>query len=195
MGREFELKFQATKAQYDALQADFSGFQETRMETTYYDSPFRRLSILHWTLRRRMENGVSVCTLKIPSGDGGRGEWEVECGSIMQAVPLLCQAGAPMELMANTVSGVIEVCGARFTRLSLMLATGDGTAELALDEGVLLGGGREIPLMEVELEHKSGSEEETLRLAKYLAARYGLVSETRSKYARALAASAGNARG
>ena len=28
MGREFELKFQATQAQLDALKADFSGFQE-----------------------------------------------------------------------------------------------------------------------------------------------------------------------
>ena len=188
MGREFELKFQATQDQFAALQRDFSGFAETKMETTYYDSPYRALGMRHWTLRRRMENGVSVCTLKIPTGDGGRGEWEVECGSIMQAIPRLCKAGAPLELMERTVNGVIPVCGARFTRLSALIPTGDGTAELALDEGVLLGGGREIPLMEVELEHKSGSEPETVLLARYLATRYGLVPEKRSKFARALAA-------
>lgn len=186
MGREFELKFQATQAQFAALQADFPHLKPIEMETTYYDSPFRRLGILHWTLRRRYENGVSVCTLKIPQEGGGKGEWEVECGNIMAAIPQLCQKGAPMELMAVTVSGVIEVCGAKFTRLAGMLDTADGTAELALDQGVLLGGGQEMPLREVEVEHKSGSEAATMQLAAFLASKYGLVPEPRSKFARAL---------
>ena len=191
MGREFEKKFRATEDQFAALLADFDGLTETQMETTYYDSPFRRLGILRWTLRRRMENGVSVCTLKTPAEDGARNEWEVECGSIMQAIPMLCKQGAPMELMAVTVSGIIPVCGARFTRWSKQLSLEDCTVELALDQGILTGGGRECPLLEVEVECKSGSEEGAALFARVLAARYGLTPEPKSKFARALALAAG----
>ena len=191
MGREFEKKFRATEDQFAALLADFDGLTETQMETTYYDSPFRRLGILHWTLRRRMENGVSVCTLKTPAENGARNEWEVECGNIMQAIPMLCKQGAPMELMAVTVSGMIPVCGAKFTRLSKQLSMEDCVVELALDKGILTGGSRECPLLEVEVECKSGSEEAAALFAKVLAAKYGLIPEGKSKFARALALAAG----
>ena len=192
MGREFEKKFKATEEQFAAILADFTDLVETRMETTYYDSPFRRLSALHWTLRRRMENETSVCTLKTPTADGARNEWEVQCASIMQAIPMLCKLGAPMELMAATVSGIIPVCGARFTRLSRQITFEDCTLELALDRGVLTGGGKEVPLLEVEVECKEGSEDSAALYARVLATKYGLVPEEKSKFARALALAAGN---
>ena len=190
MGRELEWKYKADPAQFASLLADFSGLTETAMETTYYDSPFRRLGILRWTLRRRMENGVSVCTLKTPAEDGSRNEWEVNCGNIMAAIPKLCQLGAPMELMAVSVSGVIPVCGARFTRKSRLMTLADCTLELALDQGILTGNGREQSLMEVEVEYKSGSEEAAVRFAAELAAKYGLETEAKSKFARAMALAA-----
>ena len=59
-------------------------------------------------------------------------------------------------------------------------------AELALDSGVLLGGGKEIALQEVELELKAGSEEALLALAKTVAAAYELTPEQASKFRRAL---------
>ena len=57
--------------------------------------------------------------------------------------------------------------------------------EIALDEGVLLGGGRELPIREVEVELKSGSEEAAVAFAKELAAAYGLLPENKSKFRRA----------
>jgi len=191
MGREFERKYSATEEQFAALRRDFDGLAETKMETTYYDSPFRRLGVLRWTLRRRMENGTAVCTLKTPAENGARNEWEVQCGNIMQAIPMLCKQGAPMELMAVTVSGVIPVCGAKFTRLSKQVTLEDCVVELALDSGVLTGNGQERALMEVEVECKSGSEEAAAFYAGILAARYGLTPEPKSKFARALALAAG----
>lgn len=193
MGREFERKFAATEEQFAALKRDFGKLTQINMETTYYDSPFRRLGVLRWTLRRRMENGVSVCTLKTPAENGARNEWEVNCGNIMSAIPMLCKLGAPMELMAVTVSGIIPVCGAKFTRLSKTLTLEDCTVELALDAGILTGGGREQPLLEVEVECKDGSEEAAALYARLLAEKYGLTSEDRSKYARALSLAAGEA--
>jgi len=63
----------------------------------------------------------------------------------------------------------------------------EGIVELALDEGILMGGGKEIPLCEVEVELKSGDIRFCDLFAKTLAARFGLTPETKSKFRRALA--------
>ena len=186
MGREFELKYRATEEQLKNIEAIFGGFREIRMETTYYDAPDGIFSRLHWTLRRRMENGVSVCTLKSNLSDGSRGEWEVEWGDILSAVPRLIAMGAPKELEEYTRDGVSPTCGARFTRKALTLAAGDGTVELALDQGQLLGGGQALPFAEVEVELKQGRDEDAVAFAQALAARFGLTQEPKSKLRRAL---------
>ena len=191
MGREFELKFQATAAQFAALKADFPHLHPIEMETTYYDTFDGKFGNYHWTFRRRMENGRSVCALKIPGQDGGTGEWEVEESSIIRAVPKLCRLGAPWLLMELTVSGVVPVCGARFTRLAGLIGEGSWAVELALDEGSLTGGSRECPLREVEVELKSGTDAEAVAFASLLANKYGLIPEKRSKIARAMALARG----
>ena len=100
MGREFELKFRANKDVIDKIQKKFPGFSTIQMETAYYDTPGRDLSLRRWTLRRRMENGASVCTLKTPLGDGSRGEWEVLCDTIEAGVLELCKLQIPDGLAA-----------------------------------------------------------------------------------------------
>ena len=186
MGREFELKYRATEEQLKNIEAIFGGFREIRMETTYYDAPDGIFSRLHWTLRRRMENGVSVCTLKSNLSDGSRGEWEAEWDDILSAVPRLIAMGAPKELEEYTRDGVSPTCGARFTRKALILAAGDGTVELALDQGQLLGGGQALPFAEVEVELKQGRDEEAVAFAQTLVSRFGLTQEPKSKLRRAL---------
>ena len=54
--------------------------------------------------------------------------------------------GAPKELYGFLQAGFIPVCGARFTRLAGLIDAPGCTVELALDEGFLLGGGKEQPL-------------------------------------------------
>ena len=186
MGREFELKYRADEGKIAAIREKYGAFSAISMETTYYDTPDRRLGQLRWTLRRRFENGTSVCTVKTPAKDGGRGEWETECEHVLDAVPQLCDLGAPAVLISLTMDGVEEVCGARFTRLAKTVELEGCTVEIALDEGCLLGGGREIPLCEVEVELKSGSQETAVAFAKALAAEFGLQPETASKFKRAL---------
>ena len=186
MGREFELKFSCSRDAFRKLLSDHAPFSPIAMETTYYDTIDGKFSNRRWTLRRRYENGKSICTLKTPAEGGGRCEWEVEAGGIMGRIPKLCKLGAPMLLMELTVSGVIEVCGAKFTRQAKVLEIPGATVELALDEGILTGGGREMPLLEVEVEVKSGSEEAATAFAATLAQEYGLTVENKSKYRRAL---------
>ena len=187
MGKEFEIKFAATPAQLAALEAAFQPLTPISMETTYYDALDGSLSARHITLRRRMENGISVCTVKTPLDGLGRGEWDTECSRIEEAVPVLCKLCCTEDLPLLTRSGIVEVCGARFLRKCATLHSHGCTLELALDEGVLLGGSQEIPLCEVEVELKEGNEEDALLFARILAAKYGLKQENRSKFRRALA--------
>ena len=199
MGVEFELKFRATPEQLDKVEQGISGaVQVIQMETTYYDTADGALSQRKYTLRRRMENGVSVCTLKTPemrNAEGsvpytrndapGRREFEVNCDSIEKAIPELCKLSG-VGLTALTAGGVAPVCGARFTRVASTLELPECTVEIALDRGVLLGGGREIPLCEMEVELKSGSRESAALYAMALAQTYGMKSEKHSKFRRAL---------
>ena len=187
MGREFELKYASDPAQQEKILEDLGEFITICMETSYYDTPDGALAARKITLRRRMEGKKSVCTLKTPSSNGGRGEWELECDNIRVAIPELCKLSGWKHLSVLTYDGVEEVCGAKFTRLAKTLSLPECTVEIALDHGVLVGGGKEIPLCEVEVELKSGSEEAAVAFARELAAEYGLCSEEKSKFRRALA--------
>lgn len=187
MGREFELKYRADAAQIAAIREKYGEFAPISMETTYYDTPDLKLSFHQWTLRRRLENGVSVCTFKKPLEDGSRGEWEVTGDNIMQAVMELCQAGATWELMRATAGGLMPLCGAKFTRLAKTLELETCTVELALDQGVLTGRNRELAFAEVEVELKSGDEAAAAAFAAALADEFGLPPEPLSKFARAMA--------
>lgn len=186
MGREFELKYMASEEQLAAIEGAFESFHVIRMETTYYDAPDGVLRALRWTLRRRMENGTSVCTLKTNLPDGSRGEWETACDDILEAVPRLIALGAPDALAAHTARGVRPTCAARFTRKALTLPAENSTVELALDQGVLLGGSRELPFAEVEVELKQGADGDALSFAQSLARRFGLTPQPKSKLRRAL---------
>ncbi len=188
MGNEYELKFRANGQQLEAIRQAIPGPEETlAMETTYYDTPDGQLSARYLTLRRRLENGRAVCTLKAPAGALGRWEWEVACEQIEDALLELCKLSGRLELLSLTAEGLVAVCGARFTRVAKALTLGDTAAELALDAGLLLGGGRESPLCEVEVELKSGSREAVAAFAGYLQQAYGLEPEHKSKFRRALA--------
>lgn len=186
MGREFELKYTATEDILADLAEKYPGGRKISMETTYFDTPDGALSEQKMTLRIRKENGTSVCTLKTPLPDGSRGEWECQASDIQEGIRILLKLGAPAKLAQLAEGGLTVACGARFVRQTIEVSTIDGIAELALDSGVLLGGGREIPLCEVEVELKSGSDAATTAFAALLAAAYNLKEQPLSKFRRAM---------
>lgn len=187
MGIEIEFKYAALPQQLAALEAAFPGpWQTLTMGTTYYDTPDGALSARRWTLRRRLENGRGICTLKCPA-PRGRGEWDTEAASVEAALPELCKLSGRGELAALAAGGLEAVCGARFIRRYLTLDLPQARVELALDRGSLLSGSREAPLCEVEVELKSGESAAAEAFAADLAARFGLTPEPGSKFRRALA--------
>ena len=188
MATEFELKYRCTPSRRKEILSAIPGeWEETAMSTTYFDTPRGDLSRRRWTLRHRKEGSKDVCTLKTPGSDNARGEWELECDDIFQAVPKLAAASGHLELVHLASAGLVVACGARFTRLSILLEAQGCVAELALDEGVLLGGGKEVPLCEAELELKSGSQEALISYAREFQTRFSLSEESKSKFARAKA--------
>ena len=180
MGREFELKFRADAAVITAIREKYGSFTTISMETTYYDTPDKLFSNRRCTLRTRLENGKCICTLKTPAKKG-RAEWEVEKCSIEEAAPELCKLAG-----LEVPDSLVPVCGAKFTRQAATLTLQNATVELALDKGVLLGGGKELPLFEIEIEYKSGDEQEAEVFAFTLAKELGLSPENKSKFRRAI---------
>lgn len=185
MATEYELKFKASADVLAAMDAAYPGGTAMEMETAYYDTPTGAMSAQRYTLRRRLENGISVCTLKTPAGDA-RGEWETECDSIEAAIPKLIEMGAPADLGELTKEGLVHICGAKFTRLAKTVILPECTVEIALDQGILLGGGKTEPLCEAEVELKDGAKAACDAFAGELAKKFGLVTEGKSKFARAL---------
>ena len=182
MGREFELKYSASPATLENIRALWQDWEEISMETTYFDTPSASLAGKNCTMRRRMENGTCVCTVKTPSVGYGRGEWDTKSPWCEEtANHLFAQAGLP----PIAFSQLQTVCGARFTRLAKTVELPGCVAEIALDSGVLMGGGREIPLYEVELELKDGSEAALMGWAQHFAQRFSLKAERKSKFRRA----------
>jgi inorganic triphosphatase YgiF len=193
MGIEYERKYKATPETLEQLKKVFRDNQvHFDMETTYYDTPNGDFSARHWTVRRRMENEKSVCTFKFPVDAIGRGEFEVEAASIEEGVAELCKLSGKEELAALAARGLIPVCGAKFHRIAVPLVFGSAALELALDQGILSGGGREIPLNEVEAELKTGDPKDVDRFGAYLQTVYGLEPEQFSKFARAKALAKGD---
>lgn len=191
MGMELEWKFRADADRQAAMLAAFGPWHSIQMETTYYDTPGRALSARHITLRRRLENGVSICTVKTPAGNGARGEWECQCGDIEESIDILCKLGASKEISLLAASGLEPVCGAAFMRQACLVSVEGALVEIAVDKGKLFGGGSELPLCEIEVELKNGAPDAAQQFAAALAVRFDLQPETKSKFRRALSLAEG----
>lgn len=191
MGQEIEFKYQVAAAQMPLLEKALrpaDDWEQVNMETVYFDTADFALSARKWTLRTRLENNVSIVTLKTKAVGFARGEWEVPADHPAAALEQLVAMGAPEELLSLCQPGLQPICGAKFQRLRGLAVLDKGTTvELALDSGILTGGGRQETVSELEVELKSGETEAALAYAQELAAKWDLSLEHRGKFTRALA--------
>ena len=122
MGTELEWKYDLPEALPDGdllswkpLRRRMVGMPRLwRMRTTYYDTPDRALSARGITLRRRLENNLSVICAKAPlpgaADPHARGEWELAGSDPAATLPALVRLGAPPEL--TELGCPVPVCGA-----------------------------------------------------------------------------------
>ena len=196
MGRELEYKLSVSDPETlkhilrDGRITALAGvWKETVMKTTYYDTPDRRLSAQHITLRQRLEGETSLVCVKLPMKEPHlRGEWQIESAAVdEETVFRLVALGAPKELVYFVTScKLVPSCGAEFLRRHAMLTFADGScAEIAGDHGILQGQSETLPFTELELELYAGEKTQTAALVQYLCEKYALCEEPKSKHARA----------
>ena len=178
----------------ELLQYAKDDFTVRHMVSTYYDTPDNTLHARKWTLRLRDEGGSLVVAFKTAnrSDDAGfftRSEWQCAVDNIEDAIPILIDQGAPRELKSLLKGkGLVPCCNADFERRAVCLYMDEGVRiEMAGDYGILSGGGREMPIYELELELLYGDAGSLPPLCELLTAEYGLTEERRSKYERARA--------
>jgi len=166
-----------------------TGFQDTAMESVYYDTPDDALQKRRWAFRIRREGDLTVACCKASESKEGtlfaRREWQVPGTPAETALARLVEAGAPEELLR--FGEMLPQCTAVFTRTAAPLRLSDDThVEIALDKGHLIADDKKEEFLELELELLSGDLEEMRRLAEHLEQKYALAAEHLSKYARAL---------
>lgn len=199
--REIELKLAVCARDLAALRdrlARLGTGRELEVDNVYFDTADRLLRAHGMALRVRRIGRRWLQTLKTEAQAGAlasRGEWEVPAprGRLDPAR----FADTPLAALRQAHPGarLQPVFRTRFQRT--VRHAGGGAVEVALDEGEIAAGERRAPILELELELKSGGVDSLYRLAAELAGRgsdaLALVPAVDSKAVRGYRLAAGEA--
>jgi len=173
--REIELKLAVPERELPRLRQRLQRLgsgEPAEIDNVYYDTADRLLRRERMALRLRRIGRRWLQTLKTESRAGAlatRGEWEV--AAPRGRLDLLRFPPTPLAdlLAAQPQAVLLPVFRTRFRR-TLWLAD-EGAIEVALDEGEIVAGSLRAPILELELELKSGGADALFRLALELAGR------------------------
>ena len=161
-------------------------------EALYFDTPSFALQQNGFAFRVRQEGEDWVATVKndrqASGGLSEREEWnETVAGPELSHMPF---TGTHVGERLKNIIGREKLhllFSTRFSRTIIQLKTTAGTEiEMALDRGTIWSGLQGSPISELELELKSGSVTELLKLSAGIAGRWHLLPELNSKFARGL---------
>ena len=161
-------------------------------EALYFDTPSFALQQNGFAFRLRHEGEDWVATVKSDrQASGGlseREEWNEKVDG-----PELSHAPFAGTHVGERIAKIIGreklqlLFSTRFSRTVIQLNIAEGTEiEMALDRGTIWSGLQGSPINELELELKSGSVSELLKLSAGIAGRWHLLPELKSKFARGL---------
>lgn len=162
------------------------------MEAVYFDTPQKALNAQRIAYRVRREGNKYIATVKSGgSSKGGlheRREWNVEVKSCEGDISVFMDTDIWPKLQEVAASQPLApLFVTAFKRLTLEISTNDGAViEVAADQGEILAGEKQSPILEIELELKSGEPGGLLKLGAELTKEYPLLLEWRSKYYRAM---------
>ena len=193
MSCETELKYQMPETlQVEEVWAHIGRAYSEKilMKSTYFDTKNNLLGFIKASLRHRMENDVSVYTVKTTMSKSGalasRGEWQVEALTLNEALPKLSAIGAPEDVLTLAKEELKTIAEFEFTRHSGIIE-GDGfKADLCVDIGYLSPDGiKKAPLREVELELLDGDVDALCAYGEKFAKALNLTPQSLSKLSRA----------
>ena len=160
--------------------------------STYYDTSDLDLRKAALSLRVRQEDGVWIQTVKSEAaakGRLGRGEWSSAIAG--PAVDLARAMETPARRILKGRQAPPALFSVSVERLTLDLRSPDSLIEAALDRGTLTAGARSAPVLELELELKSGHPDALFALARRLQAAFPVALSVVTKADRGFALAEG----
>jgi triphosphatase len=190
---ERELKFRLALRAAARAERELVLGPGVALSSIYFDTPSRELSRARAALRLRRVGRAWLHAFKCERAPGVRGEWEAAVPrGVLDIARLPLQeirqaSGVDLALLHRRLRPLFET---RFTRRAADVRFKDAAVEVALDRGVIVAGGKRAPLLELELELKSGAAARLLRYAQTLVAplelRLSLASKAERGYRLAL---------
>jgi inorganic triphosphatase YgiF len=171
--REIELKLALRARDLPSLRqrlARLGDGEQLEVDNVYFDTADRLLRASRMALRVRRIGRRWVQTLKTEARAGAlssRGEWEVPAPRGRLDLGRFPETPLAALLQEHPAARLLPAFRTRFRRTLWNAA--DGAIEVALDEGEIAAGDRRVPILELELELKSGTVESLYRLASELA--------------------------
>jgi inorganic triphosphatase YgiF len=175
--REVELKFDLDPAAVGALQAhpllcgQPADIKQT--DSVYHDTPKGKLWQAGVTLRVRRSGEAFIQTVKADAAAAAglfdRAEWEHRTASAEPDLTLIAGTAAEPLLRKDSARAALRpVFGTLVERRRWHVAQDGSEIELILDRGEVIAGERRQPIVEVELELKSGAPAALFALADQL---------------------------
>lgn len=162
------------------------------MDARYFDTPTYSLQKEKIAYRVRREGDTWVATVKSGgSSKGGlhaRQEWNIVVSHEQPDIAIFSDTEIGSRLQEVVGDQALEpILMTRFERQTVDVMTPDGSIiEVAADQGEIVSGEKMEPILEVELELKSGHPGSLLLLGAELAREYPLLPESKSKFYRGL---------
>jgi triphosphatase len=160
---------------------------------TYFDTADRQLTASRATLRVRDLGSRRIATVKRSlstyAGLHTREEWEIDLDVGEHPADWPASAARDHALAALNGAAIFPLMTIRTRRqYSYAIRADAQVAEISLDEGVIMAGGRTIGFRELEIELLAeGTRADLDALVDHLQARFALIPESRGKKKRGLA--------
>lgn len=193
MPLERELKFRLAPRAAARAANELALAPGVALSSIYFDTPSRALSRARAALRLRRVGRAWLQTFKCERAPGARGEWELGVPRAaldlarFPADEIRRASGIELASLSGRLAPLFET---RFTRRAADVRLKDAVVEVALDRGAVIAGKRRKPLLELEIELKSGEPRRLLRYAESLveplALRLSLASKAEQGYRLAL---------
>ncbi|MGA0602612.1 CHAD domain-containing protein [Caulobacter sp. KR2-114] len=187
---EIELKFRVDPARAEAVFAAVAG-EDGRVRSlsaTYFDTPTGVLAKAGMALRVRTDGKAWVQTLKTAQANGGgmgRGEWEASTSGPKPDIGLL--KGTPAQKALGRSRKLQPLFTVEVERRQAVRLVEGASIEVALDRGRVVAGERSEPILELELELKSGKAADLLAFAADVRRAHGLALSFTTKAGRGMA--------
>jgi inorganic triphosphatase YgiF len=163
-----------------------------QLEARYFDTPSHALQKAKLAYRLRLEAGTWIATVKGGgSSKGGlhaRMEWNIPVLHGEPDIEVFSHTDIGAQLQEVVGDEILEpILITSFERRTIDVVMPDGsTIEVAADRGAIIAGEKTAPILEIELELKTGRPGALFLLGAALAKEYPLLPEPDSKFYRGL---------